>query len=118
MEDDLSKESLLNCNWKQLRSEIVEWNAEDVDGYDGSTRFWCREAIFDIYWVAERAEGEEKRYEVYLTEDLELTGFKASLPFRVNLDWKISLAEHLNWRGAVVQVLKNSKDTQLDMFEI
>jgi hypothetical protein len=66
----ICENDLLAADWKQLRSESMGWQEENqgLSGFDGSTRFWCSAAIFDVYWVAQR-ELKEDRFECYLTED-------------------------------------------------
>jgi len=111
-------DDLLVVDWKQLRSQVVSWQEEgqQFNGFDGSTRFWCTDAIFDIYWVAQR-ELKDEKYGCYLTEDLELTGFKEALPFQVSYEWKVRLAEKLQWRDVVEQILSEASASQLELFE-
>jgi len=118
VEQQLKRDDLLVADWKQLRSQIMGWQEEsqNFNGFDGSTRFWCTDAIFDIYWVAQR-EMEDEKYECYLTEDLELTGFKETLPFKVTYEWKQALAEKLQWRDVVHQILTEASGNQLELFE-
>ena len=118
MSQRIIRDDLLSADWKQLRSQIIGWEEEGQHfcGFDGSTRFWCADAIFDIYWVAQR-ELKDENYECYLTEDLELTGFKESLPFKVSYEWKVRLAETLEWRDVVEQILSEASSSQLDLFE-
>lgn len=96
----------------------MSWEEENQNfsGLDGSTRFWCSAAIFDIYWVAQR-ELKADKFECYLTEDIELTGFKGKLPFTVSYQWKVQLAEKLQWRHVVNQVLNERSGSQLGLFE-
>ena len=114
----LTEDDLLVAEWKQLRSEITHWEEESQDfgGYDGSTRFWCTAAIFDIYWVAQKGV-KEKKYQCYLTEDLELTGFREKLPFVATYEWKVALAEKLQWQEVVNQILKETTGSQPGLFE-
>jgi len=115
---NLTETDLLNADWKQLRTEITGWQEEDQNfcGYDGSTRFWCSAAIFDVYWVGQK-ELNQAHYECYLTEDLELTGFREKLPFSVSYEWKVMLAEKLHWRDVVAEILSETSGSQLGLFE-
>ena len=115
--EELTPAALLTCEWRELRTELVEWDdCEDgVEGYDGHTRYWCPDAVFEIYWIAERAEG--ARFNVYLTEDLELAGFKSVLSFQPSLGWKKNLADTIHWQNRAMVILSQMKGTQLDLFE-
>ncbi|MFT6435346.1 MAG: hypothetical protein ACJAVI_003401 [Candidatus Azotimanducaceae bacterium] len=114
----ICENDLLAADWKQLRSESMSWQEENqsLSGFDGSTRFWCSAAIFDVNWVAQRVLKEDQ-FECYLTEDLALIGFKEKLPFTVSYEWKVKLAEKLQWRHVVNQVLSKKSVSQLGLFE-
>ncbi len=115
--DAIDPESLIQCRWQELRTELTEWDdcGEDIQGYDCLTRYWCPSAVFEIYWTAERARG--SGYKIYLTEDLELEGFRSSLSFEPSLRWKKELAESIHWQDRAREVLSELSGTQLELFE-
>ena len=103
--------------WRELRTEIRAWDdgGADVQGYDCLTRYWCPEAVFEIYWVAERSLGME--FNISMTEDLELAGFNCVLGFEPSLNWKKELAEAIRWQDGARVVLNGLSGTQLELFE-
>lgn len=105
---------LFACDWKELRTEVSPWDDdpdESIEGFDGYTRFWCRHAVFDIYWVAEV---EARELTLFLTSDLMLTGFRESLPFSLTAQELVDLARHVGWSTAARSALKAG---QLNLFE-
>ena len=116
--DKLDPATLLRCDWRELRTELVEWDdcEGSTEGYDGLTRYWCPDAVFEIFWVAEREQG-DTRFKVYLTEDLQLAGFRAALGFKPSLGWKTDLANTIHWQDKAMLVLKQVTGTQLELFE-
>ncbi len=103
-------EQLLACPWRELRSEISAW--EDVGsgltGYDGFTRYWCPEAVFDVYWIVEGEPAGDVT--AYLTDDLVLTGFRAEISFAIEPGFLKQLAAHVGWVNSVRQVLVQLQD--------
>jgi hypothetical protein len=96
--------------WKELRSEVSEWDdhEEEIHGFDGFTRFWCKHAVFDVYWVAEgRMPG---KMTAYLTSDVMLTGFREPLPFECDNDLLVTLAQHVGWARAAQNALQQMLD--------
>ena len=113
---DLDPEQLQTCQWMELRSELHEWDDNDeIEGFDCMTRYWCQDAVFEIYWVAEREESGE--YSVYLTEDLQLAGFKHRLAYQPSMDWKRSLAVKLGWQQRAKDILRELSGTQMELFK-
>lgn len=109
-ETGLDPEQLTTCEWKELRTELHEWDDwEEVDGFDCLTRYWCPEAVFEIYWVAERED--ENTFSVYLTEDLLLAGFKTELTYQPSLEWKRALAVRLGWQQRAKNILRDLNGT-------
>lgn len=107
----IEPEDLFESHWHELRTELTSWD-DCVGSYEGLTRFWCKEAVFEVYWVAEQKA--ESGIELYLTEDLELAGFEAQLNKQPTLEWKGKLAEALCWReiaSAVIVKAKTQPDT-------
>lgn len=96
-----------------MRTELTEWE-DDSECYGGLTRYWCREAVFEVYWFGEKAE--HKRYNLYLTEDLALAGFNVELSEQPNLEWKGKLAEALCWRKIAAAAIKDLASNQLGLF--
>ena len=99
-------DDLLVANWRELRSEVSVWDADDDDkeGFDGYTRFWCPEAVFDVYWVAERLNSSEVA--LYLTSDMLLTGFKSPLTFEVSGELMVELAKKIHWERVATAALR------------
>jgi hypothetical protein len=100
----LNPEALFKVKWHELRTELTE-REDDSSCYDGLTRYWCRKAVFEVYWFAEKAE--HTRCNLYLTEDLALVGFNVELSEQPNLEWKCKLA---------VAAIKDVTSNQLDLF--
>ena len=112
-EEIVSPSDLFHSKWHELRSELSAW--EDYEEcFDGLTRFWCKEAVFEVYWVAERID--KSKYKIYLTEDLELVGFKSPLKEKPSLEWKNKLAEALCWREIATAVISEATGSQLELF--
>ncbi|XOV89340.1 MAG: hypothetical protein ACFHX7_05470 [Pseudomonadota bacterium] len=105
-----SPEALFACPWRELRSEVSVW--EDVGagltGCDGFTRYWCPEALFDVYWIVEGELAGDVT--AYLTDDLVLTGFRAELAFAIEPAFLKQLASHVGWVKSVRQVLAQLRD--------
>lgn len=98
----IKPEDLFESQWHELRTELTSWD-DYADCYEGLTRFWCKEAVFEVYWVAELKE--DAGFELYLTEDLELAGFESRLNIQPSLEWKGKLAEALCWREIATAVV-------------
>ena len=112
----LDPENLQACPWRELRTELHEWDDGDgIEGFDGLTRYWCPEAVFEIYWVAEKEEG--GNYSVYLTEDLQLAGFKSRLAYQPSMEWKRALAVKLGWQQRAKEILRELAGTQMELFK-
>jgi hypothetical protein len=112
----LDPDQLQTSDWRELRSELHEWDdLEEIQGYDCLTRYWCRDAVFEIYWVAERDEDGE--YSVYLTEDLQLAGFKCRLSYQPSIEWKRALAVKLGWQQRAKDILCELSGTQMELFK-
>ncbi|MBV1877038.1 MAG: hypothetical protein KUG79_05300 [Pseudomonadales bacterium] len=115
--DKLDPGDLFNSNWRELRTEISSWDDAEagMEGADGLTRYWCPEAVFEVYWTAERVIGSP--YQIYLTEDLTLAGFKRQLAWKPDLDWKRALAVSIGWQQDVLALLVQKSGMQLTLFE-
>jgi hypothetical protein len=112
----LDPEQLSTSAWKELRTELREWDdCDEVAGFDCLTRYWCPDAVFEIYWVAEREEGNE--FSVYLTEDLQLAGFKSRLRYQPSIEWKRALAVKLGWQQRAKNILRDLTGTQMELFK-
>ena len=109
----VSKQDLLGAEWKELRSEIHEWD-DGESCYDCLTRYWCPLAVFEVYWTAERTNPAE--HDIYLTEDLQLAGFREPLDFIASDEWKRELATRLNWYESARVILVQIKNKQYDLF--
>ncbi len=116
-ESRLDPEVLGKSEWVELRTELHEWDdcGDEVLGYECLTRYWCREAVFEVYWVAEKAAGED--FSVYLTDDLQLAGFKQRLSYQPTLNWKRTLATKLGWHERAKDILRELSGTQLELFK-
>tara|TARA_R110002110_G_scaffold405816_1_gene625206 strand:+ start:232 stop:588 length:357 start_codon:yes stop_codon:yes gene_type:complete len=115
-EPGLDPEQLNTSVWKELRTELHEWDEdEEIAGFDCLTRYWCPEAVFEIYWIAQREEGDE--FSVYLTEDLQLAGFKARLSYQPTIEWKRALAVKLGWQQRAKDILRELDGTQMELFK-
>jgi hypothetical protein len=115
-ESGLDPEQLSTSVWRELRTELHEWDdGEEFAGFDCLTRYWCPDAVFEIYWVAQHEEGDE--YSVYLTEDLQLAGFKSRLSYQPALDWKRALAVKLGWQQRAKDILRELAGTQMELFK-
>ena len=113
---ELDPEHLHTSLWRELRTELQEWDdGEDIAGFDGLTRYWCEDAVFEIYWVAEK--GAEGEYSVYLTEDLQLAGFKTRLAYQPSMGWKRTLAVKLGWQQRAKDILRDLSGTQMELFK-
>ena len=95
---------LFACDWQELRSEVAIWEAtgENLHGYDGYTRYWCKHAVLGVYWVAEQQGSNEIEYE--LTSDIDLVEFGDKFAFTVSDDIKLRLAEHVGWHGSAANM--------------
>ena len=108
---------LRSSAWVALRTEIHPWDDDEnkaIRGYDGFTRFWCPEAVFDLYWVAE-LEGDQLT--LIATEDMMLTGFRKSLPGAGERQTLQALAEHLNWKSLARAAVVALQRRQFELFE-
>lgn len=112
----IDPEQLHQKPWKELRTELHEWDdGEDIEGFDCLTRYWCPDAVFEIYWVAEREDDGD--YSVYLTEDLQLAGFKTRLSYQPSLEWKRAFAVKLGWQHRAKDILRELAGTQMELFK-
>jgi hypothetical protein len=109
----LNPEALFNAKWHELRTELSEWE-DYAECYDGLTRYWCSEAVFEVYWFAEKTGNTS--YNLYLTEDLALAGFNVELSEQPNLEWKGKLAEALCWKETATAIIKEVTGNQLGLF--
>tara|TARA_R110002072_G_scaffold1598_5_gene13574 strand:- start:914 stop:1270 length:357 start_codon:yes stop_codon:yes gene_type:complete len=115
-EPGLDPDHLLTAAWMELRTELHQWDdLEEIEGYDCLTRYWCSDAVFEIYWVAEREVDNE--YSVYLTEDLQLAGFKTRLNHQPSIEWKRALAVKLGWQQRAKEILRELSGTQMELFK-
>ena len=113
---ELDRQLLNTSSWMELRTELQEWDDGDtIEGFDGLTRYWCPDAVFEIYWVAEKEDSGE--YSVYLTEDLQLAGFKHRLAYQPSMQWKRSLAVKLGWQQRAKEILRELSGTQMELFK-
>ena len=103
--------------WKELRTEVTTWEAidEPLRGYDGYTRYWCKEAVLGVFWIAEQEDGGD--IEIMLTTEIDLEGFKEPLRFEVSEDERIKLAEHVGWYDSATRIVKHMTERQLSLFE-
>ena len=69
IDSKIDLKTLLHSDWQELRTELVEWDdcGHGIEGFDGLTRYWCAEAVFDIYWIAEREPDSD--FDVYFGSD-------------------------------------------------
>ena len=111
--DIVNPEDLFKSKWHELRTELTEWD-DYAECYDGLTRYWCSEAVFEVYWFAEKTGN--TTYHLYLTEDLALAGFNVELSEQPNLEWKNKLADALCWKEIAVAVIKEATANQLELF--
>jgi hypothetical protein len=109
----VSRQDLLNAQWRELRCEVYEWD-DGESGYDCLTRYWCPLAVFEVYWTAERTNAAE--HEIYLTDDLQLAGFREQLDFVATDAWKRELATQLNWYDSARVILGQVENKQHDLF--
>ena len=113
---ELDPEHLHTVNWMELRTELHEWDdGDEIEGFDCLTRYWCSDAVFEIYWVAEKEDSGD--YSVYLTEDLQLAGFKTRLAYQPSMEWKRSLAVKLGWQQRAKDILRELSGTQMELFK-
>ena len=110
-------EALFSSSWKELRTELTSWEAvgEPLRGYDGYTRYWCKDAVLGVFWIAEKYGDED--IELMLTTDIDLEGFRGSLTFPVDDELKRRLAEHVGWYDSAANIIKKMTDKQLSLFE-
>ena len=109
----VSQQDLLNAQWHELRCEVYEWD-DGESGYDCLTRYWCPLAVFEVYWTAERTNAAE--HDIYLTDDLQLAGFREPLDFVATDAWKRELATQLNWYDSARVILGQIENKQHDLF--
>ncbi len=121
MSKDVTRAELLDVEWRLLRIEIFErdeygeFYEDEIEGIDGYSRYWCKQAVLGVYWIAERVG--RKEYELYLTEDIELEGFEKPLKFKPDMTLKRELLESFDWKSVVFQVLALDETGQLSLFE-
>ena len=107
---------MLAGKWQLLRIEISEHEESgEVNGFDGYSRFWCKEAVLGAYWVAEIVD--DTKVKLYLTEDVELEGFKEALSFEPDGEFKRELLSRCNWEEVVRQLFPEEPERQLSLFE-
>ena len=53
----VSEADVLDAHWQLLRVELTEREdpSGEVDAFDGYSRFWCKQAVLGVYWIAEIA---------------------------------------------------------------
>jgi hypothetical protein len=54
---------------------------------------------------------------VYLTEDLQLAGFKMRLSYQPSIEWKRTLAVNLGWQQRAKEILRELTGTQMELFK-
>ncbi len=112
----VSKAEVLGADWRLLRIEIAERDdGNEPEAFDGYSRFWSKEAVLGAYWVAEKVE--ETQVRLYLTEDIELEGFKSPLDFTPDIEFKRELLSRCNWEEVVQQIFPTEQERQLSLFE-
>lgn len=112
----VSKSEVLAGKWQLLRIEISEHDEPgEITGFDGYSRFWCKEAVLGTYWVAELV-GDTK-VKIHLTEDIELEGFKEALSFEPDNEFKRELLSRCNWEEVVRQLFPEEPERHLSLFE-
>lgn len=117
-DSELDPKVLLNRLWRELRTEVREWEDEECVGYDCLTRYWCQDAVFEVYWIAECDVDclDNESYSVYLTEDLQLESFKCQFAYQPDLDWKRALAVKLDWQQRAKSIIRDLAANQTDRF--
>ena len=108
---------LFTADWQELRTEVTTWEAIDeaLRGYDGYTRYWCKEAVLGVFWIAEQEDDGD--IEIMLSTEIDLEGFSEPLPFQMNEAERIELAEHVGWYDSATRVVQQMTDRQLSLFE-
>ena len=110
-------EVLLASSWKELRTEVTAWDGdadESHNGFDGFTRFWCEHAVMGVYWIAKQQVGCE--FEIFLTSDIELVGFKTPLAGKSDESLKRKLAENAGWYESARSVMRERTEKQGCLF--
>ena len=107
---------MLAGKWQLLRVELSEPDEPgEAKGFDGYSRFWCREAVLGAYWVAEIVDS--TRVKIHLNEDIELEGFEEPLSFEPDSEFKRDLLSRCNWEEVVQQMFVEEPERQLSLFE-
>jgi hypothetical protein len=112
----VDKSEVLAGKWRLLRIELSEHDESgEVKGFDGYSRFWCRQAVLGTYWVAEIVDA--TRVKIHLNEDIELEGFEEALSFEPDSEFKRQLLSRCNWEEVVQQMFPEKPERQLSLFE-
>lgn len=112
----VDKSEVLAGKWQLLRVELSEPDEPgEAKGFDGYSRFWCREAVLGAYWVAEIVDS--TRVKIHLNEDIELEGFEEPLSFEPDSEFKRDLLSRCNWEEVVQQMFVEEPERQLSLFE-
>jgi hypothetical protein len=112
----VDKSEVLAGKWQLLRVELSEPDEPgEFEGFDGYSRFWCREAVLGTYWVAEIVDS--TRVKIHLNEDIELEGFEEPLSFEPDSEFKRDLLSRCNWEEVVQQMFVEEPERQLSLFE-
>ena len=99
-----------------MRVEISEHDEIDgIESFDGYSRFWCKQAVLGVYWIAESIE--QAKVRIHLTEDIELEGFQEALSFQPDLEFKKELLTRCDWEEVVQQIFPRNPPGQLSLFE-
>ena len=112
----VDKSEVLAGKWQLLRVELSEPDEPgEFEGFDGYSRFWCREAVLGAYWVAEIVDS--TRVKIHLNENIELEGFEEPLSFEPDSEFKRDLLSRCNWEEVVQQMFVEEPERQLSLFE-
>lgn len=112
----ISKEEVLNADWRLLRIELAEHEEDgEFEAFDGYSRFWSKEAVLGVFWVAEKIDDTSIR--LHLTEEIELEGFRHPLDFKPDTEFKQELLARCNWEEVVQQIFPAEQERQLALFE-
>jgi hypothetical protein len=112
----VDKSEVLAGKWQLLRVELSEPDEPgEAKGFDGYSRFWCREAVLGAYWVAEIVDS--TRVKIHLNENIELEGFEEPLSFEPDSEFKRDLLSRCNWEEVVQQMFVEEPERQLSLFE-
>ncbi len=114
----VSKSDVLEADWQLLRIEISGHDElGELDTFDGYSRFWCKQAVLGAYWVAERVSDTKVR--LHLTDDIELEGFKESLSFTPDTEFKRELLSRCDWEEVIREIFpeEDENSDQLSLFD-